>query len=573
MANFYKDNPDIKFVIDNLDISESIKWREENFEQVKKYDFAPLNEKDARDSYERVLDIVGEIAGCVIAPFAESVDEEGAHYYDGRVEYAYGTKVGLKLLSQADVMGFTLPREYGGLNFPAPIYSAAIEIVSRADASIMNLFGLQDIAETINEFADDEIKRRYLPRFASGEVTGAMILTEPDAGSDLQAVQTRAEYDEKIGMWRIYGVKRFITNGYADIALILARSEPGTTDGRGLSMFIYERDDTVRIRRIENKLGIHGSPTCEIQYNGTPAYLIGKRKMGLIKYVMALMNAARMAVSAQALGIAEAAYRAALKYAREREQFKRAIIEFPAVYDMLCNMAVNIEATRALLYETSRFVDLEKGYERLFEKTQDKDMRPLIKEINALSGVLTPMTKYFSTEMANKVCSDAIQVHGGTGFMKEFAVQRLYRDVRITNIYEGTSQLQVIGAFGGVMTRVLEKEFDRFDKMNIPAYLQDEKSELKNLRNILNRCIDYLKNKNDNDYNSLVASRLVEMAVRLYTLYLLLLQAVKSERKRFITRKFLCETDAIFQAHSNFILKGRDFLKDKYRDILDTVSE
>jgi len=485
------------------------------------------------------------------------VDAEGARFENGEVIYAKGTREGMKACRQAQLSGITLPRKYGGLNCPMTIYTMAIEIVSKADASFMNIFGLQDdIAGTIYRFADDDIKERYLPRLCSGEVTSSMVLTEPDAGSDLQAVSLKAL--EKDGKWYLDGVKRFITNGCGEIALVLARSEEGTTDGRGLSLFLYERDSSMIIRRIEDKLGIHGSPTCELQFNRAPALLVGKRRMGLIKYVMSLMNEARIGVSAQAVGIAEAAYREAEKYANERIQFKTAIKNMMPVADMLTNMKVKIEAGRALLYETTRIVDLKDGYEELMEKFPEKkkDYRDKAKFYNTLAALFTPLCKAFTTEMANQVAYDGIQIHGGTGYMKDFHAERLYRDARITNIYEGTTQLQIVAAIGGVLKGAVFEWIDLFVNENeIPQsnlYMKD----LQLMKDSLESLISLVKEKKDPDFQSFHARRLVEMSTLLIIGYLLLNDSLFSERKKDILRFFIdCYTPE-FKKSESLINKG-----------------
>ncbi|MCD6375867.1 MAG: acyl-CoA dehydrogenase family protein, partial [Caldisericaceae bacterium] len=436
MANFFTDNKDLVFQFENLDLKEIVEIAENNFKEAEQYNYAPRDYQDAMDNYRKVLEIVGDIAANIVAPNAPEVDAEGAHFEDGKVTYAKGTQQALEYLSKAELMGFTLPRKYGGLNIPKTIYMMAIEMISRADASLMNIFGLQDIAETIYKYGDEEQRQEFLPQFASGEATGAMALTEPDAGSDLQAVKLQAYQDEN-GQWRLRGVKRFITNGNGQILLVLARSEPGTKDGRGLSMFVCYGDDTVKVRRIENKLGIHGSPTCELQFNDTPALLVGKRRFGLIRYVMDLMNGARLAVSAQALGIAQAAYEEALNYARAREQFGKAIYHIPPVTNMLIDMRVRLESDRSLLYATSKWVDLRDKLEEKIEhlKAEGKDTsedRARLKEVSKIAELLTPLTKYFLTEDANKIAYDALQIHGGAGYMREFNIERLVRDARIT---------------------------------------------------------------------------------------------------------------------------------------------
>ncbi|UCC89105.1 MAG: acyl-CoA dehydrogenase family protein, partial [Anaerolineales bacterium] len=430
--NFFLDNLDLQYHLDKLDLAEVVEIKEKGYSYSEQYPIAPRHYEDAKDNYRLLLEILGEICATVVAPRAAEADEEGAQFHDGEVQYAAATQDALQALKQAELMGVMLPWEYGGMNLPESIYQMLVEIVSRAEAGLMTIFGLQEIASSINDFGDEEMKARILPRFARGEVAGAMVLTEPDAGSDLGAVQTRATYDEEAGVWRINGVKRFITNGCAEIMVVLARSEEGTSDARGLSFFLVEKDETVQIRRIENKVGLHASPTCEIQYNNTPAGLIGKRRFGLIRYAMALMNGARLAVSAQAVGIAEAAYREAFRYAHARSQFDQRIRSIPAVSRMLLSMRSEIEAARALMYEAARWVDLEKAYERKIAESEKPDPadRRRSKEVAKMAETLTPLVKYYATEMGNRVCFQAVQVHGGVGYMREFNVERHYRDIR-----------------------------------------------------------------------------------------------------------------------------------------------
>jgi alkylation response protein AidB-like acyl-CoA dehydrogenase len=540
MPNFFTDNDDIQFHMKNLDLDWVIDLKEDYFSGKNDHNYAPKNHEDAKDSYKRVMEIVGDIAGNFIEPRAAEVDEQEAQFKDGVVTYAKGTAEAIDVLSKAELMGFTLPRKYGGLNCPMTMYSMAIEIVSRADAALMNIFGLQDIAETINHFGDEALKEQFLPRFCSGEVTGSMALTEPDAGSDLQAVNLRA-YQDKDGNWFLNGVKRFITNGCGEISLVLARSEDGTTDGRGLSMFVYERDETMKIRRIEHKMGIHGSPTCELQFNDSPAILVGKRKMGLIRYVMSLMNGARLGITAQALGIAEAAYYEAEKYSRERIQFKKAIRTFIPVYEMLANMRMKIEAGRALLYETSIIVDIRDGIEEQIKLHPEKknDLRDQLKRYTNYAGLFTPMAKAFCTEMCNEVAYDGIQIHGGTGFMREFNAERHARDARITNIYEGTTQLQVVAAIGGIvkgtlMERIHEYE-DNFDLSTVPELHKI----LKEMTLDLEKAITHVKDRDDTQYQEYHARRLVEMANYIVCGYLMTRDATKSERKKAMARYFV----------------------------------
>jgi len=457
MANFYTDNKDIQFLLRHLDLGTIASVAEETFRYADEFDYAPANAEEAIKNYEMVLNSLGQLSGDFIAPRAEDVDREGNKLNeDGSVKYAKGIAESLEKLAKADVMGFTLPHRFGGLNFPNLVYSMAIEIVSRADASLMNIFGLQGIADTINAFASEEIKQKYLPDFAAGKVTGAMVLTEPDAGSDLQSVKVRA-FQDSSGNWFLHGVKRFITNGCGEVLLVLARSEPDRKGGLGLSLFVCERGPTVHIRRLEDKLGIHGSPTCEIFFDNTPCQLIGERQRGLVTYVMSLMNGARIGIAAQSVGIAEASFRVARDYAASRKQFGVAIEKLGPVRDMLIDMKILIEAGRALLYETSRVVDMEIGYAKRLEsappadKEEAKELKNDSRKYRRYAAMLTPMSKYYCSEMCNKVTYDSIQVLGGSGYMRDYACERHARDARITTIYEGTSQLQIVAAVRGVL--------------------------------------------------------------------------------------------------------------------------
>ena len=453
MSNFYNDNPDLKHHLSHPLMRKIVEMKERNFSDAEKFDYAPLDYEDAMDSYEKVLEIAGEISGEIVAQNAEDVDHEGPHVVDGHVVYAKGTQKNLDALVKAGLMGISLPRRYNGLNFSLVPYIMAADMVSRADAGFVNIWGLQDCAETIYEFADEDQRQRFLPRVCAGE-TMAMDLTEPDAGSDLQAVMLKATYNEADGTWRLNGVKRFITNGDGHIALVLARSEEGSHDGRGLSMFIYDRNDGgVTVRRIENKMGIKGSPTCELVFKNAKAELCGARRMGLIKYVMALMNGARLGIAAQSVGVSEAAYREALSYAHDRKQFGKPIIEFPAVFEMISLMKAKLDASRSLLYETTRFVDVYKIYEDIArERSLTPEERQEMKKYQRLADAFTPMAKGMGSEFCNQNAYDAVQVHGGSGFMKDYACERIYRDARITSIYEGTTQLQVVAAIRHVTT-------------------------------------------------------------------------------------------------------------------------
>ncbi len=543
MPNFFTDNEDLKFHFNRFDLREILEIQEDNYTQKKDFDYAPENYEDAMVNMEKILELTGDICGNSIAERAAGVDEEGAHFKDGKVTYASGTLENLRELALADLSGMILPRKYGGLNVPLTIYMATAEIMARADGGLTNIFGLQDIADMIKKFGTEEQQAEYIPKFCTGEHTGAMALTEPDAGSDLQAVKLRAYQDEN-GQWRLNGMKRFITNGNGDVHLVLARSEAGTKDGRGLSMLVCRNDDTVVVRRIENKLGIHGSPTCELQYNDTPAELIGNRRFGLIKYTFDLMFRARMGVSAQALGIAQAAYEEALKYSREREQFGKTIYEIPAVKNMLLDMRVQLEISRSLLYSSSQLVDIKEKLEEKAEKmkaagesTNDINLR--LKDLTRRANLLTPITKYITTEIANKVAYDSIQIHGGTGYMKEFPVERFARDARITNIYEGTSQLQIVAAIGGVINDILKEDFDLKAAKSYPVGLDRLNRMLIEIREIFYESLKYVIGKNDSIFQDVAAKDLVELYTYLHVGYLILEEAEEEPRKKFIANRYI----------------------------------
>ncbi|MBU4486506.1 MAG: acyl-CoA dehydrogenase family protein [Candidatus Delongbacteria bacterium] len=555
MTNFYRDNDDLKFHLNHPFMKRIVELRERNYKICEKEyygkdnitpnELKPCNFEDALDNYDSVLEIVGDICGDVIAPNAESVDNDGATLVNNRVHYAKGTVENMKALRQAGLTGITQPRKYGGLNFPTAVYSMMIEMVSRGDASLMNLFGLQDIAETVKEFATDEIKAKYIPMFTSGQATGAMILTEPDAGSDLQAVQLKAHWDEKSNVWRLNGVKRFITNGNAELSLVLARTEEGTKDGRGLSMLLYERDDTVIIRRIENKMGIHGSPTCEMIFKNSPALLIGKRKFGLIKYVMSLMNGARLGVSGQAIGLSEAAYREALKYAQERAQFGKKINQFAPVYEILTDMRVKIAALRTLYFETSRFVDVYKTLEEIeHERELTINEKAELKQYKRRSDFYTPLIKGLSSEASNKITYDAIQIHGGTGFTKDFPVERLYRDARITSIYEGTTQLQVVAAIKGVTSGLYAEMMDDYSSRKISYDLEFMVKDLKEMKKEYISAIETVEKHEDIEFLDFHARRLVEMAGNIIMGHLLVLDADRDDKYKLTAEVFIKKSKA-----------------------------
>lgn len=530
MANFYSENKDLRFHLNHPLMEKIVRLKEMDYREKDQYDFAPRDFEDAMDNYDRVLDIIGNICGEVIAPNAEDVDHEGPSLVDGRVRYARGTQENHDALVRAGVVGMNFPRKYDGLNFPMVPYVMAAELVSRADAGFANIWGLQDCGETILEFASEELKDEFLPRFNKGD-TAAMDLTEPDAGSDLQAVQLRANYDEARGMWLLNGVKRFITNGDAEISLVLARSEEGTADGRGLSLFVYDKaEGAVTVRRIENKMGIKGSPTCELVFRNAPAKLIGERRMGLIKYVMSLMNGARLGIGAQSVGIAQAAYEEARKYASERKQFGKTIDQFPAVYQMLTIMRVRLEAMRSLLYETARFVDVYKSWSFVAEERKlEKEEREDFKNYSRLADIYTPMVKLIASEWCNSIAYDALQIHGGAGFIKDFPVERLYRDARITSIYEGTSQLQVVAAIRGVTTGGYLAQMKEYEKMDVTPEMKHLHRSLISLTEEYERTVTKVVSAGDNELTDFHARRLVEMAANIIMGYLLLSDARRDD--------------------------------------------
>ena len=554
MANFFSDNKDLQFHLQHPAMRKIVELKERGFAEKDLYDYAPQNFDDAMDSYRRVLEIAGEVCGEVIAPNAEGVDHEGPRVVNDHVEYASGTVENMKAIVDAGLSGLTLPRKYDGLNFPLVCFVMANEMVARADAGFENIWGLQDCAETLNEFASEEIKAKYLPWVSAG-ATCAMDLTEPDAGSDLGAVMLKATWSEEKQTWLLNGVKRFITNGDGEVSLVLARTEEGTTDARGLSMLVYDkRDGGVKVRRIENKLGIKGSPTCELVFTNAPAQLVGDRKMGLIKYVMSLMNAARLGIGAQSVGLCEAAYREALKYAREREQFGKAIIRFAAVSEMLSNMKAKLQGVRALLYETTRFVEIYKQYGHIsHERSLESEERQEMKFYNRLADGFTPLVKLFSSEYANQLAYDCVQIHGGSGFMKDYACERLYRDARIMNIYEGTSQLQVVAAINAVTKGTFLEQIRRYEAGEFCEAMQPVVAVLRELTARFEEMTARVEtlDKECAGYKDFHARRLVETAGHIIIGYLLARQAGESE-EYVNSAKVFCKLAAgkVTEAHA-----------------------
>lgn len=570
MSNYLQDNKDIQFLLDYFDLKEIAELQERETPNGNA-DYLPRHLDDVIDNYRQVLNITGEIAAETIAPGAELVDREGnTHNENQTVTLHPQVQKNLNRLTQADLMGFTLPRKYGGLNCPILIYTMATEIISRADCSFMNMFGLQGIADTIYAFASEEIKDEYLPLFAAGKVSGAMVLTEPDAGSDLQAVRLRAFTDEQ-GNWFLNGVKRFITNGCGDVLLVLARSEPSISDGRGLSLFVCEKGPTVRVRHLEEKLGIHGSPTCELVFDNTPCRLIGERQRGLITYVLALMNGARLGVAAQSLGVAESAARLAKEYAASREQFGAPINQLAPVAEMVADMQVQIEAGRALAYETARICDLENNTNRLLERNAEslsdaekKLMKQKSRSYKKLNAMLTPMSKYYCGEMSISVATNAIQVLGGSGFIKDYAAERYYRDARITTLYEGTSQLQVVAAIRGLTSGVFQNYIAAFETKEFNQELLNSlRDQLIQSRKELDEAIAFARTQGG-VYLDLVARKIVDTGIAILIGHYLLGQATQCDRKKRIANYFITKQRASILMNLNLVHSGNTQVVDEF---------
>ena len=528
MANYYSDHPEIEFHLNHPLMKRVVDLKERNYAEKDQFEDAPVNYEDAIENYKRLLDITGDVAGNIIEPNSESVDQEGPHLENGRMIYASKTFENLEATRKAGLWGLSMPRRYGGLNLPNAVFSMASEIISAADAGFQNIWSLQSCIDTLYEFGSEEQRQKYIPRICAGE-TMSMDLTEPDAGSDLQRVMLKATQDAD-GTWRLNGVKRFITNGDSDIHLVLARSEEGTKDGRGLSMFIYDKNQGgVNVRRIENKLGIHGSPTCELVYKNAKAELCGERRLGLIKYVMALMNGARLGIAAQSVGISQAAYNEALAYARDREQFGKAIINFPAVYDMLALMKAKLDAGRALLYQCSRYVDIYKALEDIArERKLEPEERKEQKKYAKLADALTPLAKGMNSEYCNQNTYDGLQIHGGSGFMMEYPIQRYYRDARITSIYEGTTQLQVVAAIRYVTNGSYLAQMREFETAEVSEALQPILARAKAMADKFEEATAYVKEAGEPVFHDLCARHLVEMAGDIIMLHLLLHNATEN---------------------------------------------
>lgn len=579
MPNFFTDNQDIQFLLNHYDLKE-IAALQERETLNGDADYVPRDLEDVIDNYKRVLAIVGELSANVLAPNAETVDREGNTLNpDQTVTLHPLVRHNLDVMKKADLQGFTLPRKYGGLNCPTLIYTIATEIVSRGDCSFMNLFGLQGIAETIYAFASEELKDEYLPRFARGEVTGAMVLTEPNAGSDLQAVSVKATQDEN-GNWTLNGVKRFITNGCGEVLLVLARSEAHVSDGRGLSLFVCNRDSTIKVRHLEHKLGIHGSPTCELVFTNTPCRIIGERQRGLITYVMSLMNGARLGIAAQSLGVAEAAQRLARNYVNAREQFGAPIEKLPAVAEMVADMRVRIEAGRAIAYETARVCDYENNYNRLLERNADalsdeekKLFRQKSRNYKKLNAMLTPMSKYYCSEMSISVATDAIQAIGGSGYMQDYPAERFLRDARVTTLYEGTSQLQIVAAIRGVTSGIFQTYISSFENKDLKNTVLDSlREKLIAVRARLDDAIAFARSQGVN-YVELRARKLLDAAIAILIGHLLLDQATSDSRKQIVAEHYIRKEIANIAGIIALVEDGSSLVTDKYLEIVGPVEK
>ena len=528
MANYYSDHPEIEFHLNHPLMKRVVDLKERNYAEKDQFEDAPVNYEDAIENYKRLLDITGDVAANIIEPNSEDVDLEGPHLENGRMIYASKTFENLDATRKAGLWGLSMPRRYGGLNLPNAIFSMASEIIAAADAGFQNIWSLQSCIDTLYEFGSEEQRQKYIPRICAGE-TMSMDLTEPDAGSDLQRVMLKATQDED-GTWRLNGVKRFITNGDSDIHLVLARSEEGTKDGRGLSMFIYDkRDGGVTVRHIEHKLGIHGSPTCELVYKNAKAELCGNTRLGLIKYVMALMNGARLGIAAQSVGVEQEAYNEGLVYAKERAQFGEKIINFPAVYDMLSRMKAKLDAGRSLLYCCARYVDIYKALEDIARDTKlTPEERQEMKKYTRLADAFTPLAKGMNSEYANQNAYDAISIHGGSGFIMEYKCQRLFRDARIFSIYEGTTQLQVVAAIRYITNGTYLSIIKEMLENEVSDDLKPLKERVAKLVELYEAAINKVKEANDQAVHDFLARRLYNMTGDIVMSLLILDDATKA---------------------------------------------
>ena len=559
MANYYTDHPEIGFHLNNPLMRRVAELKERWYSEKEKYEEAPVDFEDCVENYRRLLEIAGDIAANTIAPNSESVDLEGPRLENGRMKYASKTVENMEAVRLAGLWGVTMPRRYGGLNAPETIFSMASEVISAADSSFQNIWSLQSCAETLYEFGSEEQRQRFIPRVCAGE-TMSMDLTEPDAGSDLQSVMLKATWSEEQGCWLLNGVKRFITNGDSDIHLVLARSEEGTRDGRGLSMFIYDkRQGGVNVRHIEHKLGIHGSPTCELTYKDARAELCGERRLGLIKYVMALMNGARLGIGAQSVGLSQEAYNEAVAYAAERAQFGQKINRFPGVYDMLSRMRAKLDASRSLLYQTSLYVDIYKTLEDIQrERKLEAEERAEMKKYSRLADAFTPLCKGMASEYANQNAYDAISVHGGSGFIMEYKSQRLYRDARIFSIYEGTTQLQVVAAIRYITNGTYLSIMDEMLQEEVLPELEPCKAKVAGMVKTLSECVNKVREAGDSELQDFLARRLYDMTGEIVMSLLLLRDATIAPDMFLKSAKVYCRMASETVAGKSSYIMGFD---------------
>ncbi|MBQ0021878.1 MAG: acyl-CoA dehydrogenase family protein [Prevotellaceae bacterium] len=567
MANSYTDVPEIKFHMEHPLMKRIVELKERNYADYGQYDYAPKDFEDAMDNYDKLLDITGDINANIIGPNSEDVDAEGPHCENGRVRYASKTYENLDATIKAGLCGMTMPRRYEGLNLPNVVYTAANEIIAEGDAGFENIWSLQDCIETLYEFGDEDQRRRYIPRVCAGE-TMSMDLTEPDAGSDLQSVMLKATYSEEDKCWYLNGVKRFITNGDADIHLVLARSIEGTKDGRGLSMFIYDkRNGGVNVRRIENKLGIHGSPTCELVYKNAKAELCGSEKLGLIKYVMGLMNGARLGIASQSVGAEQAAYEEAINYALDRKQFGKEIINFPAVYDMIARIKAKLDAGRSLLYMTARYVDIYKCLDDISkERSLTPEERAEFKKYSKMADAFTPLAKGMNSEFANESAYDSIQVHGGSGFMLEYKCQRVYRDARIMSIYEGTTQLQTVAAIRYITSGFYEGIINEYAQEPVAAEYAPYAERIAAMFEKLKACTAKAKEPANQEFLDLCSRHLYEMTAYVIMSHLLLQDVQRNAdlfKKSLVV--FMNYAESKVEEHCNYITKLDVDQLDAYR--------
>ena len=572
MANFFFDNPDLQFHFNRIDLAEQVSILEHGYKLSEKFDDAPRDYAEAVDYYRSALELLGEICGDRIEPRAMGVDEHGTRLVNGKVEYAPGTIENIRDLGEAGFMGVIIPRQFGGINCPATLYMFMIEMLSRADGSLMTLFGYQDVGEAIAKYGTEEQGHEFLHKYSRGEEIGAMVLTEPGAGSDLQSIKVKAFQDDS-GNWYLNGVKHFISNGNGDVLLVLARSEPGTSDLFGLSLFAVHGGDKVEINSVEHKMGLHGSPTCELFFNDAPAELIGKRRFGLI-YVLNILNHARFSVAAQALGIAEGAYRAALEYAKIREQFGQIIYDMPPVANMLIDMRMSLEVIRSMIYAGSHWLDLRNTLEERIEELKAEG-EPFKKEkvrfdrASKFLNLLSPITKYIATEAAVKVCYDAQQLHGGMGYMREMPVERMVRDVRITTIYEGTSQVQVSSCSKRVLSDDLKELIDEMESLDYHDDVADLHEMLKELRGNFYRCRELVNGSESEAFKGAAMKDVVDTYANLWAGYLVLGETLENDRKKIVARRFIkrarAEAMACVERINNAVysdLSSRDLICD-----------